>query len=272
MLRLAADGRLLETAPGLTLRLGATAFGNGSALAALVEQDFGVDVEFGYSSDVLDFEIVRLDAGASAQVVIPLAHPVSVGATYRQYVNGQWQDFITDLVDNIASAPGVSGACPPPSNSAYQPGMAASDGCLQLTLTDGGPNDIDGIADGVIRTIGGLAAPVAVNVEDLPQTSTVVVDSGEAVMVRLRLHSDSGDALFNSLTLEASGDADDLMIDNVFLVHDANRDGEWDDDEAILANGQFTVDNGTLTLSLTEPLQLPAGNTDLLVVYVFGIE
>lgn len=272
MLRLAADGRLLETAPGLTLRLGATAFGNGSALAALVEQDFGIDVEFGYASDVLDFEIVRLDAGASAQVVIPLAHPVSVGATYRQYVNGQWQDFITDLVDNIASAPGVSGACPPPSNSAYQPGMAASDGCLQLTLTDGGPNDIDGIADGVIRTIGGLAAPVAVNVEDLPQTSTVVVDSGEAVMVRLRLHSDSGDALFNSLTLEASGDADDLMIDDVFLVHDANRDGEWDDDEAILANGQFTVDNGTLTLSLTEPLQLPAGNTDLLVVYVFGIE
>ncbi len=89
-------------------------------------------------------------------------------------------------------------------------------------------------------------------------------------MVRMRLHSDSGDAVLNSLTLQASGNAGDSLIDDAILVYDANRDGEWDDDDIVLARGQFTVDNGSLTLFLDEPFEMPVGDMDLLVIYVFG--
>jgi hypothetical protein len=98
----------------------------------------------------------------------------------------------------------------------------------------------------------------------------VLAGDGEAIMSRTRLHSDSGDALLKSLTLQASGPADERAIDNVVLIHDINHDGQWDADDVVLATDRFTVDNGSLTLPLQTPLELLAGDTDLLVVYVFG--
>ena len=89
-------------------------------------------------------------------------------------------------------------------------------------------------------------------------------------MVRTRLHSDSGDVVLNSLTLQATGTADDTLIDNVMLIHDIDRDGEWGADDIVLSSGQFTEDDGTLTLKLDQPLNVPVGDTGLLVVYVFG--
>jgi hypothetical protein len=270
MLRLAADGRILETIPGLTLRLGATAFGPSSAYPSLEEEVVATDIDYGYSSNVLDFEVTRLDPGGGAQIVLPLANPVSTGAVYRLYANGQWQKFVEDSGNSIESAPGERGACPPATNDAYTPGLTEPDGCLQLTLTDGGPNDSDGVADGVVRIIGGLAAPVSARAEGMPQTDTMLTGDGESIMIRMRLHSDSGDAVMNSLTLQASGSADDALIDDVILIHDTNRDGAWEDDDVVLSTGQFTVDDGALTLLLVEPTELPVGDTDLLVIYVFG--
>ncbi len=40
--------------------------------------------------------------------------------------------------------------------------------------TDGGANDSDGVADGVIRITGGLAAPVSADAEGMPQTNSVL--------------------------------------------------------------------------------------------------
>lgn len=270
LLRLGADGRLLEILAGLGLRLGASAFLQGGAYATVKEGDLGTDVPFGYSSDVPDFEVTGLEPGESTQVVIPLAHPVSDGAVYRVHAGGQWQDFIEDAGDGAATAPGENGACPPPANASYAPGLTAPHGCLQLTLTDGGPNDTDGVADGTIRIIGGLAVPVSAGMRGMAQPRTVLSGDGEAVMARTRLHSDSGDALVRSLTLQARGIEDDRKVDDVVLVHDTNRDGEWDDDDVVLARQRYAADNGSLTLQLDEPLELPVGDTDLLVIYVFG--
>lgn len=270
LLRLGADGRLLEILTGLDLRLGATAFGQGSAFATVKEGDLGTDVDFGFSSDVPDFEVTRLEPGGSAQVVIPLAHPVSEGAAYRVHAGGQWQDFVEDAGNHVATAPGAKGACPPPASDAYGAGLTAPHGCLQLTLSDGGPNDRDGVADGTIRIIGGLAAPVSAGVSPMTQPKTVLAGDGEAVMVRARLHSDSGDALLRSLTLQARGTRDERLVDDVILVHDANRDGQWDDDDVVLARARYALDDGSLTLQLDAPLEVPVGDTDLLVIYVFG--
>jgi hypothetical protein len=270
LLRLAADGRMLETIPGLTLRLGARAFAQGSAYASVEEAGLGTDAEYGYGSNVADFEVTNLDSGAFTQVVLPLKIAVSGDAAFRTFVDGQWQDFIETAGDFISSAPGTDGACPPPGAPAFTPGLAPSDGCLQLTLTDGGANDLDGVTDGVVRILGGLASPVSAGISEVPQSDNVLAGDGEAVMVRTRLHSDSGDVVLNSLTLQATGTADDTHIDNVMLIHDIDRDGEWGADDIVLSSGQFTEDDGTLTLTLDQPLDVPVGDTGLLVVYVFG--
>lgn len=270
MLRLAVDGRMLETATGLTLRLGATAFAQGNSFATIKEEDLATDVANGYGSDVQDFEVTKLIPGGSVNVVIPLAIPVSDGAGFRTFVAGQWQDFIQAANDSIASAPGANGACPPPGDAAYTPGLNIQDGCIQLALTDGGPNDLDSVIDSVVRIAGGLAAPVGARLANRPQDTGPISDDGEFVIVRTRVHSDSGDALLNSLTLQAGGNGDDTQIDNVILIHDTNRNGAWEDDDIVLSDGNFETDDGQLTLTLDNPLEVPVGDTDLLVVYVFG--
>jgi hypothetical protein len=270
MLRLAPDGRILETMPGVGVRLGAATFVRGSAYAALKESDVAVDARFGFASDVQDFEITRVVAGQQARVIVPLANPLPAGAVLRTHAHGHWQDFIGNSGDVVRSAAGASGACPPTASPSYVTGLTAGHGCIELTLTDGGPNDVDGVADGVIRVTGGLAAPVSANSTPRPQERATLAGDGEAIMSRTRLHSASGDALVKSLTLQASGSADERAIDNVVLIHDINHDGQWDADDLVLATDKFTVDNGSLTLLLQTPLELAAGDTDLLVAYVFG--
>jgi hypothetical protein len=270
MLRLGPDGRILETMPGIGMRLGASAFTRGSAYAAIKESEVAMDARFGFASDVQDFEITRLVPGGQAKIVVPLANALSAGAVLRKYAQGQWQTVVVDPSNLVRSAPGGSGACPPPSSPAYAAGLRAGNGCLELTLTDGGPNDVDGVADGVFRMTGGLAAPVSANSASRPQDSSTLTGDGEAIMARTRLHSASGDALLRSLTVQARGKADERVIDSVVLIHDINHDGQWDADDVSLATDRFTIDNGALTLSLQTPIELPAGDTDLLVVYVFG--
>jgi len=270
MLRLAVDGRMLETATGLTLRLGATAFAQDGSFATILEEDLAADVANGFGSGVQDFEVTKLDPGGSVNVVIPLAMPVSDGAGFRTFVAGQWHNFIEAANDSIASAPGANGACPPPGHAAYTPGLSPQHGCVQLTLADGGPNDTDGVIDSAVRITGGLAAPVGARLANRPQDSGSISGDGEFVIVRTRVHSDSGDALINSLTLQASGARDDTQIDNVILIHDTNRNGEWENDDPILSEGHFESDDGQLVLTLDNPLELPVGDTDFLVIYVFG--
>jgi len=272
LLRLSPDGRVLEAFAGVGLRLGTRVFAQGNAHAALAERDVAVDVEFGYSSDVLDFEITRLTPGGQARVVLPLAWPLTLNAEFRVHAGGEWRPLVVSAGEALESAAGGEGVCPPPASSAYLDGLQVAYGCLRLTLTDGGPNDSDGLADGVIRLVGGLAVPVSAAVSPLPQPRTVmdVGADGEAVMARTRLHSASGDAQLRSLTVQARGPGDEREVDHVVLVHDRNHDGEWNAGDAVVATEQFAIDDGSLTLTLDAPLDLEVGDTDLLIVYVFG--
>lgn len=269
LLRLEAGGRVLETTPGRKLRLGATIFAAGGSYAAIEEKAVGVDPEFGYPSEVIDVEVTGLEPGGRAKIVIPLAVPVAAGAVFRTFVNGQWQEFI-DGVDIIATASGAAGVCPPPGDGRYAPGLAEAAGCVELTLTDGGQNDSDAFVDSVVRITAGLAVAVGARVEELAQADATLTGDGEATMVRLRIRSDSGDALINSLTLKAAGGANDTEIDSVVVVHDTNFDGEWGDDDIVMTSGVFVEDDGLLDLVFSEPIEVKAGITDVLVIYVFG--
>ena len=113
-----------------------------------------------------DFEINGLaSAGDVANIVIPLTAAIPPHATYRKFnpttISG-WSLFTVGdgnpYTDAYASAASTStGVCPAAGSTAYVAGLNQGDDCLQLTITDGGPNDTDGIANRSIKDPGGVA-------------------------------------------------------------------------------------------------------------------
>ena len=178
---------LVETEPGLTLVLGNTSmaannfgvivtdeniesFGSSAGTAPLNTED-----GFEHVGGIYDFEVRGLNPGTVASVVIPLVTSIPNDAVYRKFdASTGWRGFTVDSNNRVASAPGEPGACPEPGSSLYLTGLNFFDNCLQLTIEDGGPNDTDGVSNGVIKDPGS----VAVQLED-PETPTVKKGGGQ---------------------------------------------------------------------------------------------
>jgi thermitase len=171
---------LLTTEAGLHLALGSTALTAGHRSAGVSAQDVlnhggrdgasaldGSDT-FSYPGGLFDFKVTGLaDAGQSAVVVIPQSVPIPANAAYRKYVAGQgWSGFVVDGHNAIASAPGGNGLCPPAGDPSYQSGLRTGDSCVELTIQDGGPNDADGAANGVIEDPSGVGVAKPAGVTD----------------------------------------------------------------------------------------------------------
>jgi hypothetical protein len=115
-------------------------------------------------SPVIDFEVSGFVAGETIDIVIPLPDGVSIpeNAVYRKYTaaNG-WKGFVYNSNNSIASAPRITNnTCPAPDSNDYRNGLGVSDECIRLSIEDGGPNDADGIVNGVIVDPGVLTVPV----------------------------------------------------------------------------------------------------------------
>jgi hypothetical protein len=160
------EGYILRTDAGLTLRLGDTALAAGSDGAGVTVDDIasygGGEGDPGTASaedtvpnsgGYFDFKIVGLpEAGQTARIVIPQLNSLPAGAVYRKYDPATgWQDFVVDANNLIASAPGLPGECPLPGDASFTSGLTKGDYCIQLTIQDGGANDMDGIANHVIE-------------------------------------------------------------------------------------------------------------------------
>jgi len=87
--------------------------------------------------------------------------------------NGRWQDFVDDANNQVHSAPGNLGYCPPPGDDSWQPGLTEGDYCVQLTIEDGGPNDADGLANGSIEDPGGVGAQTLSTDDGVPTFPTI---------------------------------------------------------------------------------------------------
>ncbi len=184
---LTSDQFLIVTEPDYEVRLGDVAFASGNAGTEVSLSDIaqygGPGATAGVNTtDTLtalapyeDFTITGLfQEGDTAKVVVPQQDAVPAGARYRVYhPSTGWQDFVVDANNAVASCctqaslaqnnssqngdggnhgnyPGSNGNCPAPGSSDYQPGLAQGSTCVELTIQDGGPNDIDGVADHVI--------------------------------------------------------------------------------------------------------------------------
>lgn len=160
---------LLQTESGLTLSLGRTARWSGED-ASVVLNDIVIlgrdglpaenvdDGDYDYSLGIFDFEISGFEASESVRIVLPLTGPLPAVSDYRKYLTDLgWQDFVIDSNNRVESAPGGEGACPIPGHASFRDGLNEGDWCVQLTIEDGGMNDADAQANGVIVDPSGVA-------------------------------------------------------------------------------------------------------------------
>jgi len=170
------DAFLMETNPGLSLRLGVTAFNAGIHIASLDETGFAdnadantSDEAYKHHSQIFDFEVSGLaNNGATIDVVLPLNQALPSDAIYRKFdAQTGWYDFVENSQNTLKSAPGLEGFCPSIGDNSYTEGLNAGYYCLLVSIEDGGPNDADGAADGTVIDPG----VVAVAIPSLVRTS-----------------------------------------------------------------------------------------------------
>jgi hypothetical protein len=125
------------------------------------------DSEFTHLGYLVDFEVSGLDLpGQSIPLVIPLpsGQTVPARAVWRKYHGAEigWRDFVVDAANQIYSSSRTAlGSCPWPGAKVWSEGLSEGHECVRLIIQDGGPNDLDGMTDGVIRDPGTLAVPAS---------------------------------------------------------------------------------------------------------------
>lgn len=162
------EGDSLQTDPGVQIRQGNSAFSSGKDARIVTIEDIAAYGDGGkpvanaddgnIPEQIFDFEITGLNnPGQLVHVVLPLQSPIPSSAVYRKYTfNSGWIDFVSDDYNSISSAPFNEGFCPPVSSNLYEDGIIEGYQCIQLLLQDGGPNDADHSANGVIKDPGGV--------------------------------------------------------------------------------------------------------------------
>jgi len=233
------DNFLLEGDPGVCLRLGDAAL-SGESGGTLLGATALVDNEAINTGGIFDFVVYGLPVnGQSSQIVLPQVQPVPNNAVYRkQKSNGEWTNFVESTSDVIWSTEGQSGICPPPGDSSWQQGLVEGAWCVQLKISDGGPNDADGVANGSIVDPGGVAVMLNGNaqpeaIDDESETriniaTTLDVLSNDTDADDDELIITSANALFGSVSiidnqLYFEPKADFIGIDTlVYGVSDGN--------------------------------------------------
>lgn len=163
---------LLATEPGLKLGIGPTAFANGSNYGRIGTREAALHFGSPAPSDlisadgqVIDVEISGLGTtGQSVYLVIPQAAPLAGAASFKIMSSAHsWQDFANDGSSNtlfFVTNKSSDNYCPKPASGSYiavMPGsseISSGVSCIELLIKDGGPNDYDGKANGVIRLLG----------------------------------------------------------------------------------------------------------------------
>uniref|UniRef100_UPI003D130004 beta strand repeat-containing protein n=1 Tax=Gynuella sp. TaxID=2969146 RepID=UPI003D130004 len=158
------DSYLLECDPGVLCRLGQFAMMGEDGGARLSEDDLNnqddlkTDDDFDFKGGIFDFEIQELPTlGQTVRIVLPLTEAIPENAVYRKYQNGEWSTFVEDANNEIHSAPGRLGYCPPPGDDSWVMGMQPGYYCVQLTIEDGGANDADGLVNAAVEDPGAVA-------------------------------------------------------------------------------------------------------------------
>jgi len=173
---------LVEGEAAGCLRLGNKAFDN-DITGVLVENGAVDDIDALNTGGVYDFIIEGLSATEqSYKIVFPQQNPIPANALYRKQVaNGDWQNYVLTSSDQVFSTAGDYGYCPPPGAEIWELGLIEGYWCVQIQISDGGPNDVDKLVNGTIVDPSGVAViydgnhqPVAQNDSTETRVNTAV--------------------------------------------------------------------------------------------------
>jgi hypothetical protein len=211
----------MQTESGLSLKLGrsaivAKATGTQVSLGDIEEANPGtILTDSGYTqiSSLFDFEIHGLNSVKNtAKVVIPLPLRLPKNAAYRKYeVATGWSNFVEDSENTIQSANSNNGICPDVMNAAYVDGLQLLADCIELTISDGGPNDADGLVNGTIVDPGGISVPNSATPEKVTEANLAQVTASNASV------SAGGSSAFNTIFLSL------LVLMGLYLVMNKNK-------------------------------------------------
>ena len=219
------SGDVVQTSAGTTVVLGDTAFSSGNNEVGIDESDVGsADADWDYLGGLVDFKVSGGQAGATYNVVIPLSGTVPAGAVLRKFMgdNIGWQDFVENATNAISSITAAPGTCPAPGSVFYEPGIIAADMvapeqviCLQLLIEDGGPNDMDGVANGTVVDPSGIATlyfgPPSSNSTISIDATELKAGGNETATVTVTAVDPDGRAL-EGMTVSASASLSDATV------------------------------------------------------------
>ena len=169
----AASEQLLQTEPGLQIKLGQFALlneRNGAKVFSVDLTELDADENKVINGEIFDFEIHGVSGVDNlSRIVIPLDNGLPLNAQYWKFDGTAWLAFDERGNDYLASAFKVDQHCPAYDSDAYQLGLMAFAQCLLLVMEDGGINDSDGIVNGIVRDPGAILMDryLPVNNEDL---------------------------------------------------------------------------------------------------------
>ncbi|WP_430456812.1 Ig-like domain-containing protein [Rheinheimera sp.] len=186
---------LAEGEPGACLRRGQQSILASSGGLELGNTEIETDTAAQNIGGIFDFIAYDLpQAGQSYQLILPQRSPVPANAVYRKYNDREgWVAFVSDSKNNVRSALGEKGFCPPPGDAAYTAGLSANHWCVQVTVEDGGPNDADGLVNAAIVDPGGVAVPVSSNKLPQAKPDTTTTRMNQAVMVKVLANDTDAD-------------------------------------------------------------------------------
>jgi len=179
-----SDKFLVEGEPGICIRKGITVAQNATGGLQVLENELPADEEALNIGGLFSFVASGLpNAGDTYSIVLPQRKPIAQNAKYRKLRNGEWVDFVTTGDNQVLSAAGEPGYCPPPRSDEWVTGLTEGAWCVQLQIVDGGPNDDDGVANRSIIDPGGVAVERTSN--QLPQANAdeSVIETGGTITI-----------------------------------------------------------------------------------------
>ncbi len=209
----------------------------------------GLDVT-DVATGVFDFS-VKVSPGRVVVVLIPLLREATQPSPVYKFMEGEWDEFAVVNADRVYSAPvpcPSSNARRQPDGGAFDPGQhawrSANDGvregdrCLLMQIQDGGANDADGTANGVIHDPNALAVGLPLLEPVIrPMMGTVSSRSSAEVTVSTRPEiMDSDRRVRITLTLELEPTTATVS------VKFKDPDGSSEDRNNVGDGGEFTVE------------------------------
>jgi hypothetical protein len=206
---------LAEGSPGVCIRKGSNVPQNQTGGVEILTNELPQDADTTNIGGIFDFIASGLpNPGDTYQIVLPQREPIPENPVYRKIRDGQWVDFVLDGSNRLFSSPGEKGYCPPPGDAAWVTGLTAGHWCVQVELSDGGPNDDDGIVNGSIVDPGGVAVVNNGNALPVVQNDSVTTRQGQVITIDVLANDTDADNDVLEITSATADFGQVAMVNN----------------------------------------------------------